>query len=136
MMATARMEATPVFERNFDGLLAYLRDVVNNPKSISPKRFGQVLQIDMQTLATQAHVHRNTISRAPEAESVQKFMRDTVRVIKAATDISGSVENAVYWYKNDPLTPFEYKTAQQLISEGRTDDIVRYISSLQAGFAG
>ncbi len=130
------VETVPVFERNFDGFMRYLRDVDASPASISPKRFGQVLRVDMQTLATKAHVHRNTISRAPDAESVQHYLRESVRVVRAATDIAGSVEEAIYWYKNNPLSTFDYKTPQDLVSEGRTETLIRYIKSLQAGFAG
>ena len=130
------IEAVPVFERNFDGFMRYLCDVATSPASISPKRFGQVLRVDMQTLATKAHVHRNTISRAPDAESVQHYLRESVRVVRAATDIAGSVEEAIYWYKNNPLPTFDYKTPQDLVSEGRTGALIQYIKSLQAGFAG
>ena len=89
------IEAVPVFERNFAGFMRYLCDAATSPASISPKRFGQVLRVDMQTLATKAHVHRNTISRAPDAESVQHYLRESVRVVRAATDIAGSVEEAI-----------------------------------------
>lgn len=130
------LEAVPVFERNFDGFMSYLRDVEASPASISPKRYGQVLRVDMQTLAAKAHVHRNTLRRAPEAESVQRYLRESVRVMRAAVDVVGSVEQAIFWYKNNPLPTFDYKTPQDLVSEGRTETLVRYIQSLQAGFAG
>jgi uncharacterized protein (DUF2384 family) len=136
MVTMKTLPAIPVFERNFDGFMHYLRDVDASPASISPKRFGQALRMDMQTLAAQAHVHRNTISRAPDAESVQHYLRESVRVVRAATDIAGSVEEAIYWYKNNPLATFDYKTPQDLVSAGRTEVLIRYIQSLQAGFAG
>ena len=132
----ATIEAIPVFERNFDGFMNYLHDVDASPASISPKRYGLILRVDMQTLAAKAHVHRNTISRAPDAESVQRYLRESVRVMRAAVDIAGSVEQAIYWFKNNPLPVFDYKTPLDLVSEGRTEVLVRYIQSLQAGFVG
>ena len=126
----------PVFERNFDQFLNYLQDIETGPALLSPKRYGQVLHLDMQTLAAQAHVHRNTLSRAPDAESVQRYLRESVRVMRAAVDITGSVEKAIFWFKNNPLAPFDYKTPQELVSEGRTETLIRHIQSLQAGFAG
>lgn len=125
----------PKFERNFDSFFDFLSDEID-PASISPKRFGQVLSLDMQTLATKAHVHRNTISRAPEAESVQGYLRESVRVMRAAVDVSGTVEKAVFWFKNYPIPAFDYKVPQDLVSEQRTEDLIRYIQSLQVGFAG
>ena len=95
--------AVPVFERNFDQFLNYLQDIETGPALLSPKRYGQVLHLDMQTLAAQAHVHRNTLSRAPDAESVQRYLRESVRIMRAAVDITGSVEKAIFWFKNNPL---------------------------------
>jgi uncharacterized protein (DUF2384 family) len=106
------------------------------PTSISPRRYIQILRLDVQTLAAKAHVHRNTITRAPETESLQCYLRESLRVIRAASDIAGSVEKAIFWFKNNPIPIFNYKTPQDLVSEGRTDEMVRYAQSLQAGFSG
>ena len=57
-------------------------------------------------------------------------------MIRAAADLSGDIERALFWYRNEPLQLFEYKTAEQLVSDGRTDDLLRYIGSLQVGAAG
>lgn len=127
---------TPTFQKNFDGFMDFLRDRELGAVALSPKRFSEVFNVDLQTLAAQAHVHRNTLSRAPASESVQRFLREALRVIRAATDLSGDVEKALFWYRNEPLQPFGYKTAEQLVSEGRTDDLLRYIASLEAGSTG
>jgi len=133
--AEAARDAIPAFERDFDVFLNYLNDGTNRAV-ISPKRFAQVFSFDLQSLASAAKVHRNTLSRAPESESIQVYLRASVRVLRAAADVAGSIDKAIYWYRNHPLPVFDYKTAQQLVSEGRTDDVVRYLQSLQAGFAG
>ncbi|CUI07002.1 DUF2384 domain-containing protein [Massilia sp. P8910] len=138
-MATADMtvpagEAVPVFDRNFDEFMNFLNSEAS--PSISPKRFGLVFRVDMQTLAAQAHVHRNTVRLAPDTETIQSYLRESVRVMCAATDISGSIEKAIYWFKNHPLPTFDYKTPQDLVSEKRTDALIKYIQSLQAGYIG
>lgn len=135
-MSTATFQVSPALSHGFDGLVDFLRDQEIGASTLSPKRFGDVLSIDVQTLATQAHVHRNTINRAPASESVQKFLREALRVIRAAHDLSGDVTRAIFWYRNEPLPPFGYKTAEQLVSEGRTEDVLRYVESLEAGAAG
>lgn len=127
-------EVVPVFDRNFDELMNFLNSELS--PSISPKRFGLVFRIDMQTLAAQAHVHRNTVRLAPDTETVQSYLRESVRVMRAAADTSGSIEKAIYWFKNNPLPTFDYKTPQHLVSEKRTDALIKYIQSLQAGFTG
>jgi len=134
MTATAR--AVPAFHKNFQGFLDFLRDQEVGAAALSPKRFSEVFSMDLQTLAAQAHVHRNTVTRAPGSEGVQRFLREALRVIRASADLSGDVDRALFWYRNEPLPPFGYKTAEQLVSEGRTEDLLRYLESLEAGAAG
>lgn len=133
---TATTHAVPTFNQNFEGFMNFLRDQEVGAAVLSPRRFSEVFSMDLQTLATQAHVHRNTLSRAPGSESVQRYLREALRVIRAATDLSEDVERALFWYRNEPLQPFGYKTAEQLVSDGRTEDLLRYIASLEAGAAG
>lgn len=126
--------SVPVFGQDFNAFMTYLRE--DNGPTLSPVRYGQMLQLDAQTLAQNAQVHRNTLRRAPHSPTVQGFLRDSVRVLHAATDLHGNVEDAVFWFSNHPLPVFEYKTAQTLVIEHRTDDLLRYLASLDAGFAG
>ena len=127
---------SPSAGASFDQFMTSLRDPDSAAPIVSARRFGDALHIDLQTLAQQAHVHRNTLSRQPTSESVQRFLREALRVIRAATDISGDVNQALFWYRNEPLPVFDYKTAEQLVSDGRTDDLLRYVSSFEAGAAG
>lgn len=128
--------STVLHSANFEDLLGFLRTSHTGASTLSPKRFSEALSIDIQILAKQAHVHRNTISRAPESESVQRFLRESLRVLRAAMDVSQNMGYAIFWYRNDPLSVFGYKTAEQMVTEGRTEDLLRYIESLEAGVAG
>ncbi|CAG9252227.1 conserved hypothetical protein [Paraburkholderia unamae] len=134
MVAATNDRALP--SASFEQFMMSLRDPDSNAPIVSARRYVDALHIDLQTLASQAHVHRNTISRMPGAESVQRFLREALRVIRAATDVSGDVSKALLWYRNEPLPVFGYKTAEQLVSEGRTEDVLRYVASLEAGAAG
>jgi Protein of unknown function (DUF2384) len=135
-MAEAEVIDVPVLGRTYQQFIDYLKDPDTSAPVLSPKRFSQALNIDLQTLAEQAHVHRNTISRAPGSSGVQSFLREALRIIKAATDLTGDLPRALFWYRTEPLSAFGYKTAERLVSEGRTDDVLRYVSSLEAGAAG
>lgn len=132
--ATGR--SVPVSYKNFDDFMDFLRDREIGGVALSPKRFCEVFNMDPQTLAERAHVHLSTLNHAPASESVQRFLRETLRVIRAATDLSGEVENALFWYRNEPMQPFEYKTPERLVSEGKADDLVSYVASLEAGATG
>ena len=119
----------------FDSFIQNLHEP-SDALSLSPQRFVEELRLDLQTLADRAKVHRNTVTRSPAAEPLQRYMREAVRVLKAATDLSGDVNKALFWFRNHPLQPFEYKTAEQLVADGKADAVVKYISMLEAGAAG
>jgi hypothetical protein len=131
----ALMDA-PHCGQTYAQFVAFLREPGEVAPVLSPKRYVAALKIDLQDLADQARVHRNTIGRAPNSKAVQDFLRQALRVIKAAVDLNGDVMEALFWFRNEPLAPFDYKTAETLVGEGRTDDVVRYVSSLEAGAAG
>ncbi|OXI91919.1 hypothetical protein CFB50_01310 [Burkholderia sp. AU33423] len=86
----------------------------------------------MPTLAQLAGVDRNAV----RSERMQRFLQDAIKVIQAAADVSGDVQRALFWYRNEPLSTFDDKTAEQLVSDGRTGDLLRYISALREGAAG
>lgn len=120
----------------YDGLVDYLRDAKIGPSALSPKRFADALNLDLRSLAALAHVHPSTLRHAPESASVQLFLREVLRVLRAASDLSSNIQAAAFWYRNEPLRTFGYKTAERLVSEGRTDDVLHFIASLEAGAAG
>lgn len=120
----------------FDEFLLALRDASIPAPALSPERFGEALGIGIQELAEQAHVHRNTIARAPGSPTVQAHLREAVRVIKAATDVYGSVDEALFWYRNDPLSEFDYRTPAEVVAAGRSSDLLTYVRMLDAGFLG
>jgi hypothetical protein len=135
-VTNATVVEPPVLGGTFQHLLEFLKAPELPATVLSPRRFSQALHIDLQTLAEQAHVHRNTIARAPASRGVQDYLRESLRVIKAATDVSGDVNKALFWYRNEPLSAFRFKTAETLVSEGRTEAVLKYVMSVEAGAAG
>lgn len=108
-----------------------------NNSLLSPTRYIDLLKIDMNTFATYAQVHRNTVSRALGSASVQDYLRKNLRVLNSAYNASGQdAAKAMHWFRNEPLSPFGYKTAEQLVSEGRADDVLSLIESYATGAAG
>ncbi|AJY53055.1 MULTISPECIES: hypothetical protein [Halomonadaceae] len=122
----------------FNQFLADLKARARQTKSpiISPRMFCLALGMDVQTLASRAHVHRVTVNRAQGAEKLQTYLRDAVRVMGAAADINGNFQDAAFWFRNEPISAFNFRTPEQLVSEGRAEDLLNYVQSLHAGAAG
>lgn len=132
----AAVADAPLYGRTYQQFVAYLQEPSETATILSPKQYAAALKIDLQELADQAHVHRNTIRRAPHSKAVQDYMHQMLRVIKAAVDVNGDVYSALFWYRNEPLAQFDCKTAETLVAGRRADDVVRFLTSMQAGAAG
>jgi hypothetical protein len=113
-----------------------LLEQVREDDHLSPTKFIEVMQLDVATFAQNARVHRNTVARAPTSTGVQNHIRDNMRVLRAAYDLAGDVQRAIFWFKNEALPEFEYKTPEALVAEGRADDVIGLIESYEAGAAG
>lgn len=100
----------------FAGFLQHLREPGLPPAVISPRRFAEALNVDLQTLAAWAHVHRNTVQRAPGSEALQTYLRDALRVIRAATGRCGGIDATLFWFRNEPLPAFGHETPGRVVS--------------------
>lgn len=60
---------------------------------------------------------------------------DLLRVLEAADRVTFSREVSIEWMRS-PLASFGGKTAEELVIEGRADDLVGYLESVASGFAG
>ncbi|WP_372614646.1 DUF2384 domain-containing protein [Halomonas sp.] len=103
---------------------------------IDPTLFARALSMELQALAADAHVHRVTLSRAQGSEKLQGFLREALQVLRVATDINGDFRHALFWFRNEPIGTFDYRTPEQLVSQGKAQDLVRYLQALKAGAVG
>ena len=57
-------------------------------------------------------------------------------VLEAAYQISGDRTVAMAWYRGVALHLFGGKTAEQLVSDGQANQVLRYLNALHAGASG
>ena len=103
---------------------------------IRPERFAAALNLQLQDLAELAHVHRTTVSEAPANARLQGFMREALQVISAALEVAQDRGRALYWYRNAPIPEFKHRTAEQLVADHKTEAVLAYLQSIQAGSSG
>jgi len=104
---------------------------------LSPTRYISMLGIDAKTLARIARVPVSAVSRSPDDASIQRYLRNNLRVIKAAYDVSGGdLEKSLNWFRTASLPMFGQRTPEQMVSAGQVDDVIRLIDSYRAGAAG
>jgi hypothetical protein len=112
-------------------------DSLQEPRTpyISPSRFSEVLGVKVVALAELTGVHRNTL-RNPSSERLQLKMREMIKVISAAAKLTGDIQKAIYWYRNEPIADYDHHTAAELVAEGHADAVLAYIRDLENGARG
>jgi hypothetical protein len=85
-------------------MMEALKDM--NHLTFSPERFIRVFSMDQQTLALRAKVHLNTVRSAPTSEKLQAYIRDSVKVLRAVSDMGMDIPNAIFWFKTSLSPPF------------------------------
>ncbi len=61
-------------------------------------------------------------------------MREMLKVISAATELTGDVDKAIYWYRNEPIPDYGHRTAAKLFADGQVELVAG--ESAVAGLAG
>ncbi|MAZ85964.1 hypothetical protein AB1K42_29960 [Roseibium algicola] len=112
-------------------------DSLQEPRTpyISPTRFSAVLGVKVMALAELTGVHRNTL-RNPSSERLQLKMREMIKVISAAAELTGDIQKAIYWYRNEPIADYDHRTAAELVADGHADAVLAYIRDLENGARG
>ena len=112
-------------------------DSLQEPRTpyISPARFSEVLGVKVMALAELTGVHRNTL-RNPSSERLQLKMREMIKVISAAAELTGDIQKAIYWYRNEPIADYDHRTAAELVADGHADAVLAYIRDLENGARG
>lgn len=120
-------------QRLLSGFVASLQE----PRTphISPRRVADVLGVQFSRLADIIGVHRNTM-RNPASERLQDRLRDMVRVITAAAELTGDTDQAVYWFMNEPIATLRRRTAAELVADGHTDAVLVHLEELSNGATG
>ena len=119
----------------FAGFLDSVRSE-SDARLVDPRKLADRLGIQTTALANMIAVHRNTLMMNPGSVKAHDGIRDVLRVLSAATSLNGSISAAVFWLKNQPIADFGHRTPRQLIQAGKTQSLVDYIESLDAGATG
>jgi hypothetical protein len=125
----------PSLARDFPSFLESLK-ADGSRTALSPERLAEKLEVPMQKLASLARVHRNTVSFSPSSPKLQEAMVDVVRVLSAAHALTGDIDRALFWFRNQPIADFDHFTPMQLVEQGKVQAVIDYIDSISAGPAG
>lgn len=114
-------------------MLANFLDAVREGDMIAPKRMAERLRVPMTGLAKLTHLNRNTLSTKAGSPSVQAKLGEIARIIARASELSGDEGRAIIWFRHQPITGFEGRTAEQLVEEGHVEAVLWHLEGLDNG---
>lgn len=101
--------------------------------TISPHRLSNVLHLSLVELSALAQLHRNTLTRNPESPEVQQRLGEIARIIAIASELVQDEQRAIVWFRHQPLSGFDNKTAQELVTAGHADAVIEHLAMLSDG---
>jgi len=112
------------------GLAQYADDGI-----FSPRKIAEVLRTTSEEIARSAGLGKDAIQRKDRLRSdkTQRRLREVTEIINKVEPRFGSALMAYAWYRSEPLPGFSGLTAMQLVREGRANEVLDYIDSVDAG---
>ncbi|WP_373487307.1 hypothetical protein [Blastomonas sp.] len=92
--------------------------LVTDSGSIDPRALAEQLHIPVTELAELVGVSRNTLAAEPLGKKGREAVLPLVRLLTHATEIAGSLERAVVWFKYTPIVSMGTKTAMEHVKDG------------------
>ncbi|WP_404385837.1 antitoxin Xre/MbcA/ParS toxin-binding domain-containing protein [Caenispirillum salinarum] len=114
---------------------AFLNEVVTPDGAISTDRLISALHVSKTEMAVAFGLSRDAVSKRARLSSraTQARLRDVVEIINRVLPWTGSVPQAFAWYRAQPLPSFGDRTAEDLVKEGRAEDVKAYLSRIAVG---
>jgi DNA-binding transcriptional MerR regulator len=66
-------------------------------------------------------------------ESVQSTLDPILSILAQAEELTGNAEQAMIWFRNQPLPGHSGSTAQELVEAGHRDAVIAYLEDLRDG---
>ena len=121
-------------------LADFMVDVIEGKEGgISPKKLSERLRMPISGkggLTSLVNLHRNTLTRSPGSAKVQRRLGELAKILAYAAELTGDDTRAVVWFRYQPLTGFDNKTAEDLVRAGHGDAVMKHLEALYHGVHG
>jgi hypothetical protein len=113
----------------------FLFDVIGPDGFVESERLSRTLRVTKVELAVALGLSRDAVSKSVRvrARATQSRLRDVAEIVNRALPWCGSVPAAFAWYRAQPLPSFGDQTAEDLVKQGRAEDVKTYLSRIAIG---
>lgn len=112
-----------------------LNDVIEPQGFIAPEALVAKLHITKKEFALAIGLSQDAIIRKDRRESVatQQRLRQAMEILKRIEPWAGSISAAWSWYRTYPIAPLGGLTAEELLTQGRANEVREYLSHIAEG---
>jgi hypothetical protein len=104
-------------------------------REFSPARIAGALRTTKSEIAATLGLGRDAFSRASRisARKTQTRLREMLEILNRVEAQAGSEIAAYAWFRSEPLPGFGGMTPDQLVRDGRADQVHAYLDRVMAG---
>lgn len=92
--------------------------LVSDTGTLNPRALAEQLDISLSQLAELIGVSRNTLAAEPLGKKGKEALLPLVRLLTHASEVAGSLERAIVWFKYTPIVSMGTKTAMEHVRDG------------------
>lgn len=103
--------------------------------AIAVEQVADSFGMSKSQLAATAGLGREALSRLKrnQAIKVQSRLREMLEIISRVTDWAGGKDQAMAWYRAQPIPAFGDRTAEALVKDGKAGAVRDYLDHLALG---
>jgi uncharacterized protein (DUF2384 family) len=102
---------------------------------LAPERVAQALRMSKSQLAETIGVNREALYKPERAQApkTQTRVREMVEIVERVKDWAGGHDQAMAWYRAQPIPAFGGRTAEALVKDGKAGALRDYLDHLAMG---
>lgn len=123
----AGLEATPL-----------VANLMNHRGFVTVEKVAATFGMSKGQLAETAGLSREALYKLArlEAPKTQSRLKEMLEIVSRVTDWAGGKEQAMAWYRAQPIAAFGGRTAESLVKDGQAGALRDYLDHIaQGGFA-
>lgn len=113
----------------------FLSEVMTPEGMIAADRLTHCFRVTKVELAGAFGLSSDAVSKSARVKTpaTQRRLRDCVEIINRVLPWTRTLPQAYAWYRSQPIPSFGDRTAEDLVKEGRAEEVKAYLSRIAVG---
>ncbi len=113
----------------------YLSAFYNERGNLAVERVASGFGMSKTQLAETVGISRETFYKPTRTKAlkVQSRVREMVEIVERVKDWSGGRNQAIAWYRSQPIPAFGGRTAESIVKDGKAGDLRDYLDAIALG---